>query len=89
MSDLERNDNEPKLKYENLDDDCEVGLQKMRIDPRRSPTDEDRCLSPAVLLHLIYIVQKVVSHVACVTLESDSLPETPNMPRAVRCVLKS
>ncbi|KAK6749698.1 hypothetical protein RB195_001981 [Necator americanus] len=28
--------------------------------------------------------EKVVSHVACVTLESDSLPETPNMPRAVR-----
>ncbi|CAJ0600901.1 unnamed protein product [Cylicocyclus nassatus] len=27
---------------------------------------------------------KVVTHVACVTLESDSLPETPNMPRAVR-----
>ncbi|KAK6056855.1 hypothetical protein COOONC_05633 [Cooperia oncophora] len=28
--------------------------------------------------------EKVVSHVACVTLESDSLPETPNMPRASR-----
>lgn len=28
--------------------------------------------------------EKVVSHVACVTLESDSLPETPNMPRATR-----
>lgn len=28
--------------------------------------------------------ERVVSHVACVTLESDSLPETPNMPRAAR-----
>ncbi|KAK5971146.1 hypothetical protein GCK32_006922 [Trichostrongylus colubriformis] len=28
--------------------------------------------------------EKVVSHVACVTLESDSLPDTPDMPRAAR-----
>ncbi|KJH46370.1 hypothetical protein DICVIV_07580 [Dictyocaulus viviparus] len=28
--------------------------------------------------------ERVVSHVACVTIESDSLPESPNMPRITR-----